>query len=361
MSKNKQFRVQTIKIDDSVSAYSKRISIQLIKVVILVLLSVVSIAVYLNIGMIKVPLSEIFSILRTLTTGAVYNGDSTFVDIIVQIRLPRALLAFVVGMSLGITGVVVQIILQNPMATPFTLGISSGAALGAAVAIIYPINFFGLSDKYSIVIASFTVSMFVSLLVLLISNRYTKTARNLILVGIAIMYFFKAVTSMVTYFADVYASREIVMWQVGSLWKADWENLTIVFFVFVVTMPYFIYKAYDLNKLSLGDELAKSLGVDVKGSRRRLMFVVALNVSTIVSFTGTISFVGLVVPHIIGFIIGTDSRFLLPASALGGGVLLVAADCLAINALQPVVLPVGVLTAFIGSPLFLYLIFKNKA
>ncbi len=361
MAKNIKYRIYTIESDNSVNAYGKRVSAQFVKLLILLLLSAVSIAIYLSVGVIKVPISEIFSVLRSLITGAAYTGDSMFVDIIVQIRLPRALLAFIVGMSLGITGVVVQIVLQNPMATPFTLGISSGAALGAAVAIIYPINFLGLSNKYSIVIASFAVSMFVSLLVLTISNRYTKTARNLILVGIAIMYFFKALTSLVTYFADVYASREIVMWQVGSLWKADWEVLTIVFFVFILTTPYFIYKAYDLNKLSLGDELAMSLGVNVKASRRLLMFVVALNVSTIVSFTGTISFVGLVVPHIIGFVVGTDSRFLLPASALGGGFLLVAADCLAINALQPIVLPVGILTAFIGSPLFLYLIFKNKA
>ncbi len=344
----------------STEKYKRRIKHRILFLILLSFITIFAMSIAVSIGAIKIPIKDIFSVFYSFIFSKEYTVDSGYVDIILKMRLPRVLMGLIVGMSLGVTGVVMQMILQNPMASPFTLGVSSGSALGAAIAIIYPISLFGLSDKFTIVVSAFMFSMLVSWLILILTKWKAATSRNLILAGIAIMYFFKAVTTLLTYFSDVYSSREIMMWQVGSLWKADWQVFNISTIVFLIIFPYFLYKAIDLNKMALGDEVASSMGVNVMRSRRLLMLAIAILVSTVTAFTGTISFVGLVVPHLMGAIIGFDNRFLIPASAIGGGLLLVIADSIALNIIMPLVLPVGALTAFIGSPLFLYMILRSR-
>lgn len=340
--------------------YQKQIHHKIIFLIVSFLILLLSMGFAVSIGAISIPIQDVFSTVYSFIFSKEYTVDSGFVDIIINIRLPRVLMGCVVGMSLGVCGIIMQMILQNPMASPFTLGVSSGAAFGAAIAIIYPVSLLGVQGKSMIIVSSFFFSMLVCMIILLLTKWRSASSRNLILSGIAIMYFFKAVTSLLTYFSDVYASREIMMWQVGSLWKSNWEILKLTTIVFVFIFPYFLYKAIDLNKMALGDEVATGLGVKVMNSRQNLMVAVALLTATVTAFTGTISFVGLVIPHIMGSVVGFDNRFLIPASAIGGGILLVIADSIALNIIAPLVLPVGVLTAFIGSPLFLYMILKEK-
>mgnify|MGYP001267557159 CR=1 FL=1 len=278
-------------------------------------------------------------------------------NIIWNIRFPRVATSITAGMGLALGGVMLQTLLKNPMASPFTLGISSGASLGAALVIIFGFSFFGV---YSIVANAFILAMAVSMLILFIGKWKGSTPTSLILSGIAIMYFFSATTTLIIYFSDVNATREVMFWTVGSLSKANWESFLFMSIALLITLPIFLWKATDLNRMMLGDETAKSLGISVEKMRIGLIFLVAFLVAIIVAFTGGISFLGLVSPHLARLLIGADHRFLIPATALIGGLLLALADIIALHAFNPVVLPVGVVTSFIGSPLFIYFILRRK-
>ncbi len=342
-----------------VNDYKKKSLYQKLFLLLLLVLVFASIAMGLSIGAIDISIKEIGSVLFEAIRG-LDPADKGLSNIIIQVRLSRILSGLVVGMSLGVGGLIMQLILQNPMASPFTLGISSGAGLGAALAILFPLPMLAFAGKYVIVLYAFAFSVGVSFLILLLARWQGSTPRNLILAGIAIMNFFNAITTLLTYFADVYATREIIFWRVGTLGKSDWESLTIMAVIFIIIFPFLFFKADAINKMALGDEVAKSFGVEVKRTRFVLMIAVSLLVASATAFTGMIAFIGLVVPHVMRMILGTDSRYLIPASALGGALLLIIADTIALNIIAPIVLPVGVLTAFIGSPLFIYMIVAQK-
>lgn len=342
-----------------ITEFQKRSRYQMLFLVCLVVMLMTAIGIGLSNGVVNIPINKIEDILLEAFNHEMPENLGLY-SIVIEVRLVRILTALVVGMSLGVSGLIMQLILQNPMASPFTLGVSSGAGLGAAIAILYPLNFLPVPGEYQIVVCAFFVSTTVSFLILFIARWQGNTPRNLILAGIALMSFFKACTTLLTYFADVYATREIIFWQVGSLGKAEWSSLLIMTIALIIVFPLLVWKADTLNKMALGDEVARSFGVEVKKTRYTLMILVSLLVSVVTSFTGMISFIGLVVPHVMRMIMGSDSRFLIPASALGGGLLLIVADTIALNVISPIILPVGVLTAFIGSPLFVYMIIKQK-
>ncbi|WP_242464550.1 FecCD family ABC transporter permease [Halorhodospira abdelmalekii] len=174
------------------------------------------------------------------------------------------------------------------------------------------------------------------------------------------MYFFGATTTLIVYFSDAYATREVMFWTVGSLSRANWESLAFIGIALLLTLPAFLWRANDLNRLLLGDDTAKSLGMAVERLRIAFMLLVAFLVAVVVAFTGGIGFLGLVAPHLARLLIGTDHRFLIPATALMGGLLLALADLVSLHAFGSVILPVGVVTAFIGSPLFIYLILRRR-
>lgn len=186
------------------------------------------------------------------------------------------------------------------------------------------------------------------------------TPEIMILSGIAIMYFFSVCTTLMEYFADPDAVKGVVFWMVGSLGKASWDKLSVLFMVLVICFPVLLWKAWDFNVISSGDETAKSLGVEVERIRSVTMIIASLMVASIVAFTGTIGFIGLVAPHITRMIIGGDNKFVLPGSALVGGLLLAGADVVAQNIIPPVILPIGVMTSFMGIPLFFYLIMRRR-
>lgn len=344
----------------NVLEYEIRVRRQWLFLIGLTILLLLSMLVAISIGAIAIPFGDVVGTLTGYFFGQGMAIDENYGNIIMNVRLPRVMSGLVVGMSLGVAGAVMQTVLQNPMASPYTLGISSGAGLGASLAIIYNISLFGLTGEYMIVGNAFALALTVSLLILLIARIKGNTPQNLILAGIALMNLFNAVTTLITYFADVYSTKEIMYWQVGSLGKADWNSFRFIAIAVVLVFPYLWYKANDLNRMAMGDEVAKSMGVNVARTRLYLMIAVSLLVASVTAFTGMISFIGLVIPHLVRIAIGSDNRFLIPCSAIGGAVLLIIADTVALNIIAPKVLPVGVLTAFIGSPLFIYLILKNK-
>lgn len=275
-----------------------------------------------------------------------------------NLRLPRIFMGIVAGFGLGIAGCVTQAVLKNPLASPYTLGISSGAGFGASLAILTGISVAG--GNYLVIGNAFLFALLCSFIILGLSNRKGATPETMILAGIAMMYLFAAMTTILQYFGEAEAVKEAVFWTVGDLDRSSWPKITIILGVLTCCLPLLMIKALDLNLMAAGDETAASLGVNVKRTRIILMSITTLLVACIVCFTGTIGFIGLVAPHFTRIAVGGDNRFALPVSGLLGALLLTSADLVARRILAPIILPVGAITAFMGAPLFLYMIMKRK-
>jgi len=275
-----------------------------------------------------------------------------------KLRLPRILMGLLAGIGLGAAGCTMQGVLRNPLADPYMLGIASSAGFGASLAILFGTGI--LEGQWLVIGNAFIFALLCSAIILGLSSRKGSTPETMILVGIAMMFLFTAMTTLLQYFAEAEAVKAAVFWMVGDLGKSSWEKLAIVAVVTAICIPLLIWKSWDLNIMGAGDESAKSLGVRVERTRIITMVVASLLVASIVCFTGTIGFVGLVSPHLCRMVIGGDNRFLLPASGLVGAVLLLVSDTVARTVMSPVILPVGVVTAFLGVPLFVYLIMRRR-
>ncbi|MHC1636102.1 MAG: FecCD family ABC transporter permease [Candidatus Methanospirareceae archaeon] len=279
--------------------------------------------------------------------------------IVWTLRLPRISMGILAGIGLGIAGTMMQGILRNPLASPFTLGIASGAGLGAALAILLGVGLIA-GGKYLIIGNAFVFSLIPTFIIVGLTRFRRATPETMILAGIALLYIFSASTHILMYFAEAEAVKEAYFWMVGDLGRASWEDIFPAFVVLICCIIPLMWKSWDLNVMSAGDEAAKSLGVNVERSRILILMISSLLTATIVCFTGTIGFIGLVAPHICRIVIGGDNRFLIPASGFFGGALLLGADTIARRIIAPVILPVGIITSFMGGPLFLYLIMKRR-
>ncbi len=278
--------------------------------------------------------------------------------IIWKLRLPRVVMGLLAGIALGSSGAVMQVVLKNPLADPYMLGISSAAGFGASLAIIFEIGIF--SGTYLIIGNAFVFSILSAVLILLLSGKRNSTPEKMVLIGLALLFFFQALTTMLQYFGDSDAVKAAVFWTVGDLGKSTWKSILISSPIVLIGVIILIWKSGDLNIMNSGDSCAKSLGVNVKRNRIIIMLVCSLMVATIVSFTGTIGFIGLVAPHLVRMAFGSDNKILIFASAIVGALLLVIADTIARTIISPVILPVGSVTAFLGVPLLLYLIMRKK-
>jgi iron complex transport system permease protein len=311
-----------------------------------------------TLGSANISVTEVYSTIMARFFPS-YFQTTWFSDTIVWgLRLHRILLAVVGGMGLAIAGSVMQGILKNPLASPFTLGIASAASFGAALAIVLGAGFAG--GEYLIIGNAFIFTLLASAAVYALASYKGITSETMILAGIAIMYLFSAMTSFLQYVGKSEQVQEVVFWMMGSLGRSSWDKVWIVTAVIAICFPYLLLRSWDINALGAGDETAKSLGVNVERTRVISMMLAALVTASVICFTGTIGFIGLVAPHITRMAIGGDHRYLLPASALVGGLLLLAADTVARTILSPVILPVGIMTAFLGVPFFLYLFLRRK-
>ncbi|MFY9258773.1 MAG: iron ABC transporter permease [Dethiobacteria bacterium] len=284
--------------------------------------------------------------------------------IVMELRLPRVILAMLTGLSLAGAGAVMQGVLRNPLVSPYTLGLSSGASLGAAIAMVLGASVFGnmyvVAGKYIIVVNAFVFGSITMLLVYGIAKIKDTVPETLILAGVALGYLFQAGVSALKYFSDHEALKDLVVWLMGGLWGASWNTVSILLPIVMICLVLLERYAWDLNALGSGEEMAISLGVKVDRLRLVTLGLATLMASSTIAFTGIIGFIGLVAPHVCRFIIGSDNRFLLPGSALTGAVLLLLADTLARLVLAPVEIPVGIITSLIGAPFFIYLLLKAK-
>jgi len=288
--------------------------------------------------------------------------------VVYHVRMPRIAGAILAGIALSVSGAVIQSLLRNPLASPYTLGISGSSAFGAAFAIIVlgaGGSYTGSNDvatvvnPYILTISAFVWSLLAVAVILMLSRFRGAGPEIIILAGIIISSLFGAGISAMQYFADDVQLASIVFWTFGDLGRANWANVLIIGVTAVAVLIYFFFHIWNYKALQSGDEYAGSIGVNVRYVRLAGMVVASLATAVVVSFYGVIAFVGLVVPHIVRRITGGEEQFLIPASALFGGLFLLSSDTLARTIIAPVVLPVGILTSFLGAPLFLFLLVRG--
>lgn len=290
------------------------------------------------------------------------NGNivhTTKDHIIVNLRMPRIVVGIVAGAGLAVAGAVMQSTLMNPLADSYTTGVSSGASFGATLAMTLGMTV--ASGSHAIVVNAFLFALIPTAMIIATSKMKNASPTMMIMAGIAIMYVFNAFTTVLMLWADESTLAEIYQWQVGTLAGTSWDEVPIMIVVVLAGIIAVQLMSRKLNVLATGDETARALGVDASTMRILLLTIVALIAAAVVSFTGLIGFVGLVTPHIVRIFIGADNRYLIPASALAGSALLVTADLLGRAILSPVVLQVGVVMAFIGGPVFLWLLMRKDS
>lgn len=330
--------------------------------VALVLVLIAAMFLALSVGTVKIPLEQIYAvIISQLQNGTSLDGalQGSVHDIIWQLRLPRIILAAAVGAGLASSGVIMQAIVKNPLADPYILGISSGASLGATAAILLGIGA-GLGENF-IGLAAFAGAFAISLLVLFISNLGGRSnSVKLLLAGMALSAVCSAFSSFIVYFANNKEGMQtIAYWMMGSFSGAKWDNLIVIVPIVIVAVLFFWSQSRILNLMLLGDESALTLGTDLHIYRQFYLLISSIIVGFVVYAAGTVGFVGLIVPHVIRMLVGTDHKRLVPVIALAGAIFLVVADTLCRILIPGAELPIGILVAMIGAPCFVYLMVKR--
>ena len=340
---------------------SKEISVALVMLLLAVLL-VLAFLWALSIGTVKLSFIQIYEgIVNQFTSGMAIEtaGQGPVHDIIWLLRLPRLVLAALVGMGLSVCGVIMQAVVKNPLADPYILGISSGASLGATAAILLGIGV-ALGENF-VGIAAFIGAFAMSLGVLFISNLGGRSnSVKLLLAGMALSAVCGAFSSFIVYFANNKEGMQtIAYWMMGSFAGAKWETLAVIGPIVILAVLFFWTQSRMLNLMLLGDESALTLGTDLHIYRQIYLLVSSLIVGFVVYAAGMIGFVGLVVPHVIRMLVGTDHKRLIPVAALTGAIFLVVADGLCRVIIPRTELPIGILISLIGAPCFVYLMIKK--
>ena len=284
--------------------------------------------------------------------------------VILDLRLPRVLMAILAGAGLAASGATIQGVLRNPLVSSYTLGISAAAGFGSALALVFGIgvlSLYGVVGSYVVIANAFLFSLLATVLVYGIARVRGTTRETLILAGVAIGFLFSAMLSLIQYVVPNFqAARAVIFWLMGGLDSASWEGVLIVFPIVLVTTILMVQQSWNINVMSMGEEVATSLGVSYKRILNITMVLETLATASIISFTGVIGFVDLISPHIARMLIGSDHRFLIPFSALVGALLLLCSDTVARLVLRPVELPVGIVTSLLGVPFFIYILVNRR-
>jgi iron complex transport system permease protein len=345
-----------------IKTYESRVTQKRITLLICGLL-LISVAVYAIMAG-SIPLS-----LPELVETLLGNGTETNKVVVFKIRLPRIFAAILIGAILAVCGAVMQCVLHNQLASASTLGVSQGAAFGAAVGILVfgggtlsraaavPVQ---IDNPYITTVCAFVFGSITSFVILALSQiKRTIGAGGLILAGVAISSLFSAGSTLLQYFADDTALSAVIFWTFGNLGGATWTEIAILAVVFILVFGFFMLNRWNYNAMRSGVDTAKSLGVDTKTLMTVSMVISSLAAAVTVAFVGVIGFVGLIAPHMMRKFVDDDYRFLVPASALAGALILITADTFARTIISPVILPVGTVTSFLGAPLFLALLMRG--
>ena len=296
--------------------------------------------------------------------AALFNPSSVSPQVrtvVWDIRMPVAVMAIVVGAALSVAGAQMQTILANPLASPFTLGISAAASFGAALGIVTSIALVPVAAGMLVPVNAFIVALAATLFIHFVSQLRGVSVQTVVLLGIALVFSFNALLAFLQYLASEQALSAVVFWTMGSLTKATWPKIWVTLAVLVLALPLFARNAWALTAIRLGEDKAASFGINVRRIRLETMLIISLLSAVPVSFVGTIGFVGLVGPHIARMILGEDQRFFLPGSILSGALLLSVTSIVSKSIVPGVVFPIGIITALVGVPFFFSLIISNRS
>lgn len=280
--------------------------------------------------------------------------------IVWDVRLPQALMAVLVGAALGLAGAEMQTVLNNPLASPFTLGVSSAAAFGAALAIVLGVGLPGVPVAWLVPANAFVFALASVVLLYLLARWRGFGVESLVLFGIALVFAFNALVALLQFVASQDTLQQLVFWTLGSLARASWNTLGLLALALAILLPWSMRQSWALTALTLGETRARSFGVDVARLRRFSLLRISLLTALSVAFVGTIGFIGLIAPHIARQLVGDDHRLLLPGSVLAGALILSLASVAGKTLIPGVLIPVGIVTALVGIPLFMLIVARTR-
>lgn len=332
------------------------------KLLIVIAVGIMALAAAIGIGSVSIGPGEIVNIIANKLFGTPLSGETSALvaDIIWKIRLPRAIMAFLVGGALAASGTVMQSVLRNPLASSYTLGVSSGASLGAAIVILAggAMTFLGM---FTLPLVGFVFGLATVFLAMGFAAKLDRNMENntIILVGMVLSLFVNAILTMITALSQEHL-QQLIFWQMGSFSSMEWSQVAIVFVLLAVCLAILMRYHQEMDIMTFGEEQALSTGVELKKVKFSLVAISALLTGTAVAFVGTIGFIDLIAPHVVRKVFGATHRWLVPLSALFGGIFMVVADLVSRTVLAPQELPVGAVTALVGAPFFAYVYFKKK-
>jgi len=333
-----------------------------LKFLLLACLCLTVLMIAAGVGSVQIGLADMIRIIGSKVFGTELpeSLDPILVSILWKIRLPRALAAFIEGAALAVSGTVMQSVLRNPLASSYTLGVSAGASLGAALMIVTGVTI-PLLGIFSLPLTGFLFGLATVFLVMAFSRRLDQNMQNntIILVGMVISLFVNALLTLVTALSNEHL-QQLVFWQMGSFSATDWSELAVITIVTLSCILLLMRYVQEMDIMTFGEEQALSAGVEIKKTKFILIAISALITGTAVAFTGIIGFVDLIAPHLARKIFGSSHRIVIPAAALSGGALMTLADLISRTILSPSELPVGAVTAIIGAPFFAYIYFMKR-
>lgn len=341
-------------LPEAVVAYSKSVRTKLFAIAVLAVMAVA--ALLLDIATGPSSLSPMTVLQGVFDPSSLTTAQQA---IVWQVRLPYALMAMMVGAALALAGAEMQTVLNNPLASPFTLGVSSAASFGASLAIVLGLGSSFIGADWLVPLNAFIFAFGSVLALQTLARMKGSGIESIVLFGIALVFAFNALTALVQFLSSAEALQQLVFWTMGSLSRATWSNVAALAVVLVAVTPFSLLSSRALTALRLGEDRAMSFGVDVKRLRFLSLLRVSLLSATAVAFVGAIGFIGLVGPHIARLLVGEDHRYFLPASVLAGAVIMSLASAASKIIVPGVLMPVGIVTAVIGVPVFLLLIFRN--
>ena len=342
--------------------FFKEVPIYIGASVILLVILFLSIGFAVTIGSVDISIKEVYLVIlyKLLNIGDSSIGTGAVADVVWLIRMPRIVLAIAVGVGLSVVGIVMQAIVKNPLADPYILGVSSGASLGATLAVVL-----GIGSSFggnSLGIMGFIGAFGVSILVLIISNIGGRSnSIKLLLAGMALSSVCSSFSSFLVYISDDSQKlKTITFWLMGSLAGAKWNEIVIIMPIIILGVIFFMTQYRTLNLMLLGDEVSITLGTDLHKFRIIYLVITSLMIGLLVYVSGMIGFVGLIIPHIVRMIFGTDHKKIIPISALLGAIILIWADVLSRALIKGTEIPIGIVISIIGSPLFVWLMIKKN-
>jgi len=341
-------------------SYTKR---KIAFILICAIVAFASVGLSASVGGRTIEFFQVYSVILDHLLGKpLEQGTVEWMDdyVIWNIRLPRAIFAAVAGSGLAVAGVAMQSVMKNPLADPYTTGVSSGACFGVSIAMILGFTAFNQGGQIGLIINAFVFALIPMALIAVISPMSRSSPATLILAGVALSYLFNAFNTLLMITTDSETLAEVYRWQVGSFTNMTWSNVYLMVTVTILGIIGILLMSRQLNLMSLGDDHAKSLGLDVNTIRIICLVIMSLMVASVIAFAGIIGFVGLISPHIVRMVIDSDNKFVIPAAAAFGAAFLMSADVISRLLSDINAVPVGVVVSFIGAPIFLYLIIKQR-